>query len=54
MKQKQTRTVVALVVLVIIVLLVAILMREPEQVGAPDLGTRGDVVAGETVPTFEE
>jgi hypothetical protein len=28
-------------------------MREPEPVGAPEQGARGDVVPGETVPVFE-
>lgn len=53
-KKHGTRTIVALVVLVIIVVLVALLMREPEQVGAPELGTRGDMVPGETGPAFAE
>jgi hypothetical protein len=28
-------------------------MREPEPVGAPEQGARGDVIQGETVPVFE-
>lgn len=54
MEGKKIRSIVALVVLVIVVLLVVVLVRDPEPVGAPELGTRGDNVPGETVPVFEE
>lgn len=54
MEGKKIRSIVALVVLVIVVLLVVMLVRDPEPVGAPELGTRGDNVPGETVPVFEE
>lgn len=54
MKRKTTQSIVAVVVLIIIVLLVIVLVRDPAPVGAPDLGTRGDLVPGETAPVFEE
>lgn len=54
MEHRKTQSIVAIVVLVIIVLLVVLLTRTPEPQGAPDLGTRGDVVPGETAPVFAE